>query len=287
MKFVTAFLFVFLSLLSLKALAIEEHQIVVCNSYCSDTDKENMAIVNRYARISEITVIDDNNWTAKTFRVVDSSEPGQTLIDVRTITVPSEISTALNELKILENSLQVLSVQSRTDAGIDSISPLASPMKTGAIAKREYSVTVPPHIAPSVTNMWDAGYYGDTQWYIRGQTIGPAVWSEVLSFIFNKTKRFTVIATFADGSSITFEYDGSMASNSYKKIDSTAQKDGKGYKPTGPSKYYDAPNDIDIVQKGGDTDFVYTSVKTCNNYVISSSEGSRWSGVICVYVYTK
>ena len=54
---------------------------------------------------------------------------------------------------------------------------MTSVMATGAIAKREYNVTIPSHIAPSVTNMWNAGYYADTQWYIRGQTIMPVVWS--------------------------------------------------------------------------------------------------------------
>lgn len=68
-------------------------------------------------------------------------------------------------------------MNSRADAGIQSIPPMTSVMATGAIAKREYNVTIPSHIAPSVTNMWNAGYYADTQWYIRGQTIMPVVWS--------------------------------------------------------------------------------------------------------------
>lgn len=38
-------------------LAIEEHQIIVCNSYCSDEDKVNLAITNRYGRTSEMIVI--------------------------------------------------------------------------------------------------------------------------------------------------------------------------------------------------------------------------------------
>jgi len=100
MKIILPFLFILLCLTNSNAFAIEEYQIIVCNSFCSDSDKENMAIINRYARSSEITVIDDSNWTAKTYRVIDSSELGQTIIDSWAISTPTEITTTLKHSKV-------------------------------------------------------------------------------------------------------------------------------------------------------------------------------------------
>jgi len=162
---------------------------------------------------------------------------------------------------------------------------MTSVMATGAVAKREYNVTIPSHIAPSVTKMWDAGYYANTQWYVRGQTIFPAVVSSIWNHIFNKTKRFTVLATFPDGGSINFEYDGSLVTTAFKKIDSTAQKDGQGYNPNRSPSYYNSAHDIDIIQKGGETSLIYTSQKTCNQYTITSSSGESWTGRTCYYTY--
>jgi len=287
MKLIPPILLLILCLISSNVFAIEDHQILVCNSYCSDSDKENMAITNRYARVSEITVVDDNNWTAKTYRIIDSSEPGQTIIDSWVISNPTEITTTLNDIKTLENSLIALSVSSRADAGIQNISPMTSVMKTGAVAKREYNVTIPVDRATSVTQMWDAGYYGSVQGYIYGRLIWPAFFSSIYDRIMSQTKSFTVITTFNDGSTINFEYKFAekLLTTSFQKIDSTAQKDGQGYKPNGPSNYYNSPHDIDITQEGGGTTFTYTSVKTCSQYTVTSSDGGSWSGMLCYYVY--
>lgn len=243
-----------------------------------------MAIANRYARISEITVINDVEWSARTFHAMDSSEPGQTIVDVWEIDTPNEVETALSQLRNFEASLEQLTVISRSDSGIASIQPFSSVVRTGAIARREYNVTIPAHIAPSVTYMWDEGVYGDTQWYLLGQLVQPAIMTSVMRFIFSKTKKFTVIATFSDGSSINFEFDG-LYTAGFNKIDSTAQKDGKGYRPNSNVSYYSSPHAIDIEQDGGEATFVYTSVKICDQYTITSSDGGSWSGQLCYYVY--
>lgn len=216
---------------------------------------------------------------------MDSSENGQTIIDAWGIVTPSEVISALNDLKALENSLNVLPEKSRADAGIQSIYPMTPAMSTGQVAKREYNVTIPSDRATSVSQRWDPGYYGSVQGYIYGKAIFPAYWNKIRGYILNKTKTFTVIATFDDGSSINFEYKDELGllTTAFQKVDSTAQKNGKGYKPNSNPKYYNSPETLDINQSGA---FVYTSTKTCDNYTITSSDGGRWTGVICIYVYT-
>ena len=80
MKFILNLTLLVLSLsLSNIAFAINDNQILVCPS-CSKSEAENMAISNRYGRTSDISVINDADWSVYTFRVKDYSEPGTSLI---------------------------------------------------------------------------------------------------------------------------------------------------------------------------------------------------------------
>jgi hypothetical protein len=246
---------------------------------------ENIAMNNRYSRSSQITVVNDSNWTAKTYKIMDLSEPGFTDLNVWEIANPTEIVTTLQDIKTLENSLVNLSINSRVDAGILSISPRRSVMKTGAIAKREYNVTIPSNRANSVTEMWDIGSYGSVQGYIFGQAIFPAFASSVWSHILGKAQSFVVIATFADLSTINFEYNSKLGllTTSFEKVDSTAQKDGKGYKNSPTDSSYDSPDFLEFSQGGGITSH-YRTEKQCGTYTVSSNEGGTWTRDICYYV---
>ncbi|MFB2799873.1 hypothetical protein [Shewanella seohaensis] len=186
----------------------------------------------------------------------------------------------------IQTSLENISANSKADAGIQSISPMTGALANGNIGKREYTVFIREDIASSVTMLWDSngslneGVNADVQWYIRGKVILPAMGS-VFSQIFTKTKKFTVIAVFSDGSSVNYEYDGSISSKSFKLIKSTAEKDGKAYSPVTGSY---TPSGSQSIEQSG-SDFTYTAYRSCVNYTTTSSDGYVWTGTLCYWVY--
>ncbi len=273
--------------ISVTAYAVDDNQIIVCTTSCTKSEAENMAISNRYARASEISIINDDDWNVYTFRVIDASEPGMTIIDSYEISTPIDVTDTLNEIKAFENHLYSLSQYSMLDANIQSISPQSFIAAKPDI--KEIKLFIPSTKSPSVTGLYDdVGKLADTMTYIRSkaaiQPTTPSIWDR----IFSQTKGFIVIAVFDDASTINFQITAPFDfTNTWKKVDSTAMKDGKHYDHYGINKYIagDQTLDIEYMDAVGNVVFRITETKVCENYTKISSDGYTWSGEICFYSY--
>ena len=100
-----------------------------------------MAISNRYGRTSDISVINDADWSVYTFRVKDYSEPGTSLIQAWEISTPIEVVTTLNDIKNIEAELKNMETVSKIDADISYVSPASGIFGIGAPV-REYTVNI-------------------------------------------------------------------------------------------------------------------------------------------------
>lgn len=268
--------------ISSPAFATEVYQIVVCPSQCNAEERKNFAISNRYSRTSEVTIIDQTNWSANTFRVTDFSEPGLTLIEVWEIENPIDVTEALEELKQIDNQFVHTSQYAINEAGYSPSTFTVAHQPYGKTGASMYTYIVSKDLVPSVSNvMLNEGADYDVAFKLRTKFIFPALKSALASAIFNKAKPLTVTVIFSDQSTILYTFDGSLSSLAFRKIDATAQKDGKKFNLQTQSFSSDLAGGT--IDTGGNTS--YTIFYECRAYTKTSSGGGKWQGRVCYPLY--
>ncbi|GLS84892.1 hypothetical protein GCM10007894_28690 [Paraferrimonas haliotis] len=168
--------------------------------------------MNRVGNVSEVVVVNENNWSAKTFKVISFYEPGFTSLDVIEVSTPQEV---VNTLETLRQNLTFLTEQSSAFT---------------KFADNEFFIEIPSHVARSASDMFSSGVYEDTITFLRSQYLVSdlpkgSFWEKLLQV----TTPIVIVAIFVDDSTMEFELITQYSTVGFAKVVGTAQKSGLFY----------------------------------------------------------